>query len=1320
MEQKAQKKSWKAVRYVALFLGLLLLALVIYGRVLLSWGIGYYIHRQTNKQLKASFTIGKIGFRKGEIQLYDVQIELIGRTQAKISSISVENLAWMSLLKGFLQAGSVCLAGVEAAVVPQNRSLTWDSLKAYLRQTSQFFAVDSIDVELTSFRLGDSLWVSGGRLRLYDIGDTSHWLGLKGFALSVAKVSYGNSIRASNLQTDSRQGFLNLGALEVERKGFKIKQIRTQILGLDFGRLVRTGHLALDTVAIERVSVWAKPSSESANPSQFLDSVVIRAVRVDTLEAQIYAAAYCQITGGWFLASGLNWGRKSAKRHPVSWLADLQAGASMVVFKGDFQVRAVDFEFMGLSKGIRSQSFNFVIGNKNSKIRAELKSGNLEINALDTRRLLLSRQFLASRFSMHAPNVRLLTRRKEGSTRVDEDEIRRMVGQWFNKVLIASVHLADMDIQSWRLKPDSVRLIGVNGLDLLGYGFEILPFAKPNKNKLLFFDELILSLHNFFLRHTDSTHVFEIGEFRVDSQKDEVIAQNVGFFPYHPNPNLKRYEARLKKLSLKGLQIRQMLNTGHFYSDSLIIESPELDLLNQSAPEKLHFPKLDSLVGKITGLRRGVFVATDSTKTIFDFLKSFKISFIELRNGLFSRYSDDSDSAEVILVPRINASMQEVELDSAKLSQRKLLITAERGFLNAQSLIWSAPRRKMYAQVRDIGISPLDSQLQIEHFRLISKDWGEVKIPQAHLKGVHYREFFLDTVWIVDELKMSRPCFRLTLYDSQTTNTIPFAIRKLSVEQADISAQLGKYAISGNPVWIRADSLWQSGVKEFWIQTGEWNLKSNDLSIGGDSVWLDNRKGGLRVVGLHSPFGYVQKIIVDSLNFNRLVQNRYLSANQIRLLNPELTLPQNDSTPKLSGFYPKVSRWMSGAQIRKVEVRNATMSLKNQKATLFRVNLDLKELNLDSIMPERLFDSRSFRIWGAGYSHYLPGQTSWVHIGPYHFDSQDSTLQINEISLEPEFAKEIFGFVSEKENWIAARLKHISLKKIDLHNFIRYRVLRAQDLEIGDARIVVYADELVWHRRYRKPLLQEILLSITPRFEIDTFEVKTGKVRYERMCFLTDSLGVVEVEDVQLSAQSIGNLGNNKIKINGAGYLQGEGRLEATVVMDLTDSLHKHYVGGILYAMNLENFNSILQPALSLKIKEKAACKQVYFDFTANRDFAIGQLTAVYRKLHIQRIDPKKLKIRMDDAMFNLLANSLVKNRNPRFLFTDQGKIYFLRDTTRSFISFWVRSLLEGVKTTVGLPPKHKLPRNLKNFIRNIKERRIRRSQIRHVFGRRR
>lgn len=162
----------------------------------------------------------------------------------------------------------------------------------------------------------------------------------------------------------------------------------------------------------------------------------------------------------------------------------------------------------------------------------------------------------------------------------------------------------------------------------------------------------------------------------------------------------------------------------------------------------------------------------------------------------------------------------------------------------------------------------------------------------------------------------------------------------------------------------------------------------------------------------------------------------------------------------------------------------------------------------------------------------------------------------------------------------------------------------------------------------------------------------------------------------------------------------GKANLHVTFNFNLTDKNGAFSSTGTLGRMDGRALNQVTNPLAMVTVKSLNV-RKLQFNIRANERVARGTVRFYYSDLNIQllKIDEETGKLKKQ-GLVSGIANTFVLNvgnPDPRNnnVFT-VGKIYFQRPPSFAFFKFYWKSLLEGVKESVGVS------RERENRIKNV------------------
>lgn len=289
---------------------------------------------------------------------------------------------------------------------------------------------------------------------------------------------------------------------------------------------------------------------------------------------------------------------------------------------------------------------------------------------------------------------------------------------------------------------------------------------------------------------------------------------------------------------------------------------------------------------------------------------------------------------------------------------------------------------------------------------------------------------------------------------------------------------------------------------------------------------------------------------------------------------------------------------------------------------------------------------------------------------------------------------ETLGYESD---WINLKIPKIKISNLQLKPLLLRQSFLASTIEISNPIMSVFRD-----KRYPFPETKESELPINfiqgwkYKFAIDSLFIKDGNIAYQEHAEGIDEPGEINFTSLYTSLYNLTNdsaslakngkhaLMSAQTKIMGAVTLTAEFNFPLTTN---EPSSVKGNIGGA----DLTVFNPMLSKVGYSKVKS-GKCHSMDFNFSFDEEGASGEMIFLYDNLEIETISRND----GDDDSFGqniktFLADFIVDDENLKGDLR-KGVIEFPRNKKKSMINFWWKSVLTGIKSSVGM--KGEVPHN--------------------------
>ena len=271
-------------------------------------------------------------------------------------------------------------------------------------------------------------------------------------------------------------------------------------------------------------------------------------------------------------------------------------------------------------------------------------------------------------------------------------------------------------------------------------------------------------------------------------------------------------------------------------------------------------------------------------------------------------------------------------------------------------------------------------------------------------------------------------------------------------------------------------------------------------------------------------------------------------------------------------------------------------------------------------------------------------------------------------------------------------LKGIVLNNIDMKNLIGKKIV-ASDLRINNTSAKIYRD-------LKKPLRMKSKVGNYPPQMLKKLSIPVNIahillpdvfIQYTEHEKVSDSSGVATFDHSSINISNITNQKeaiekNNVTTVSFDTKLLNEIPIKGTFKFFLNGNGGNFKVDGHVASFDALLLNKVSVPMALMRLNT-GNINSIDFNFTGNDTSAAGDFVMKYDDLKVDVLkrdkDSKEIKKK---GITSLLANVIVKNKNP-----DNGELrkeapHFDRDIHKSFFNLVWKTIFTGMKKTVGLP----------------------------------
>lgn len=509
------------------------------------------------------------------------------------------------------------------------------------------------------------------------------------------------------------------------------------------------------------------------------------------------------------------------------------------------------------------------------------------------------------------------------------------------------------------------------------------------------------------------------------------------------------------------------------------------------------------------------------------------------------------------------------------------------------------------------------------------------------------------------------------------------------------------------------DQLKNTAIERFHSATDnsyDLEIEDLDLEVVGRRLSLSN----IKITPKQDSGGTDIRFTLDDLNISGIGLMNYLfwnqlSLNQIELINPQvyITSSGSDKSSKKQFNWSRPSQRLSEkaleifnqVTIDDFQIRN--LSLDYNRADLpvnpylsFQ-NSDIRwyDITIDStsMTDERVIPSENIALTVRELRHQTSNELYDLTAQKVAFSSTNSTLNVDTLKLSPKFDKQDFSKkVGHEIDRMDIEIPQILWNGIDIPQLNRAERLAANHVTVTAPDIDVFRDKrLPEDPDNRPPLPQDMINNIPFPISIDSIGISEGTIRYSARVPKAERTGYIEFSTLSATLENITNIkeqwANGQTPLLKAETdIMGQARLTAEFSFNMTDRDKSQQIKGNLQSMDMQPLNNTLEPMAFVRI-DNGRILGMDFQMHLTETKATGDLTLRYEDFKISLLDKESNEETFGNMVKSLLANTLKIKSENKGDDLRVGTVEFERAEEKSVFNYWWKSLLSGLKSSIGL-----------------------------------
>lgn len=357
--------------------------------------------------------------------------------------------------------------------------------------------------------------------------------------------------------------------------------------------------------------------------------------------------------------------------------------------------------------------------------------------------------------------------------------------------------------------------------------------------------------------------------------------------------------------------------------------------------------------------------------------------------------------------------------------------------------------------------------------------------------------------------------------------------------------------------------------------------------------------------------------------------------------------------------------------------------IQNFNADFSKVRIDSSWAQHHPLLPSKIFygSAESLR-WGKSQFYHFKTANIW-------FSSKDSSIIVKSIALEPKIPRYEFSHTAGHEtDRITLHIPSVIFQGLNFNTLIRDRRWVVQNIRLKDSKLEVFRNKIPPAGPAKKHIFPQLLFQrMELPISVDTVTISNADITYSEQENLIPEPGTVTFENTNATLRNLHNhLRSNStskpIIMRASSDVLGSGHLTARFTFPYNNS-GTHYISGSFGSLPMKKLNQTTKNLGAVQI-ESGQIHSMNFDMELGPTESTGSLNMNYSNLKIKILEFDETKKQNPKQFQSLLANTFVikKNNKPPLR---TGTISFERNPEKSIFNYWWKSLLSGLKSSIGL-----------------------------------
>jgi FtsZ-binding cell division protein ZapB len=483
----------------------------------------------------------------------------------------------------------------------------------------------------------------------------------------------------------------------------------------------------------------------------------------------------------------------------------------------------------------------------------------------------------------------------------------------------------------------------------------------------------------------------------------------------------------------------------------------------------------------------------------------------------------------------------------------------------------------------------------------------------------------------------------------------------------------------------------------------------------------------LRLIDKAPP--YLYEISVSDIRFKRIhpwkiYEEHALDISEIQINKPDIKViskfQKRDDTSGsvLKNPYELIRNLIPSVQVNLIQLNDIHFTYVQERLWISESNevevkqIRVEELRIDSMAQfdtSRPFYAKDIQVLVKDFSHIMPDNIHTLSFSDALLSTASSSVGFSNFRYSPKYPEQAYArhFATRKERYDIG-IHDMTFSGIDFIRLINYQQLHVDQLAINKLLLKGFIDKqkpVDPHKVFRFP--QEVVKRIKLPFEIDQVTIASSDIHYSEVDVRS---GVQWRIFFTKTNADIRNFSNDSMYRTAHPYctaslntmFMNEASIKTTFRFDHLRKESPFVCQAEIGTFRFRKLNDLLAPLTKVE-SSSGQLDRMNVEIRGDIYNARAKMTFLYNdlKIRVLKADDEANSFR-SQGFISLLANALVvKRSNPDQQGTRTVNVYYKRIEDQSFFGFIWKTMLRGIKESIGLD--HKTEEEIRQRVSTLK-----------------